>query len=138
MVRPIAHHRWTPILPTLPIPEGTRPRVMVYTSQSRDDYQVILRSDLAKDYDFQIIEIKQGPFISTIIVNIYNNTPANGEAKWMVERLRRVTLPIGLPTIITGDWNAHQPWWEPKHFKNRDEEPTRHATDLAEWLNAGC
>src|ERR1700693_4558434 len=57
---PVAHQCWTPILPTLPIPEGNQPRVMAYTSRSRDDYSVILRLDLAKNYDFQILEVKQG------------------------------------------------------------------------------
>lgn len=131
---PVADDRWTPILPLLPIPDDERPRVMAYASRLRPDVETTLRSDLAKDLDFQILEIRQPPFRPTLIFNIYNNTAINGSEGWTFNRATLCRIPPQTPVIMTGDWNTHHPWWEPKRFEDRNTQPDRRSNTLTEWL----
>lgn len=118
---------WTPILPATPIKDGQRPRTMAYTRR-RDDFTVMLRSDIAKDLDVQVLEVVQATHPSTFLVNIYNNDKKQGRRS-ATKRLQHLALPMNNPIIITGDWNLHHPLW------SRSAGPANDSTEqTADWL----
>ncbi|KAL6298876.1 hypothetical protein BKA93DRAFT_706866, partial [Sparassis latifolia] len=103
---------WQPILPISTLTAVDRPRVMAYVAK-RDDFTVTLRSDIIQDLDIQVLEVQQHPHPPTLLVNVYNQPPIHDHhAAWTAERLRQVHLPPEVPTVISGDWNAHHRMWE--------------------------
>jgi hypothetical protein len=109
-----AHPGWD----TLP-PEAaptSRPRVLAYTKK-RPDLKVTLRSDLFSDPDLQVLEVRQQPHASFLIINLYNNSTPPTEASSVPED-RRARDPKALerlwespnlqtimayPVVIVGD-----------------------------------
>ncbi|KAF5374648.1 hypothetical protein D9615_009020 [Tricholomella constricta] len=130
-VGPVAHHVWTPILPIATIPRGHRPRVMAYVN-SRPDFSVTLRSDIAQDLDIQVLDIQQANYPTTTIVNIYNQPRSKNPTDRRPDasvRLQTLRLPEDDPVIISGDWNQHHPDWS---IGNRP--PSTKTRQLVEWL----
>lgn len=125
---------WTPIPPMARIPEDRRPRVMTYVKK-RQDFQVTLRSDLAKDLDIQILDITQANYPTVTIVNVYNQ-PRNRNTQITEadasERLRAISLPEERPVILSGDWNQHHPAWS-----KGEPQPTERTEELIEWMQSG-
>ncbi|KAI6118324.1 hypothetical protein F5141DRAFT_963582, partial [Pisolithus sp. B1] len=107
---PVAGPGWTPTLPVQPIPDEITPRVMAYVRR-RNDFTVMLRSDLAKDADIQILQIDQPPHTPVIVANIYNQRAGDDPCSWTLDRLVNTVLPYNLPLVISGDWNLHHPLW---------------------------
>ena len=125
---PVALSSWNPILPLQPIPEDLIPRTMVYY-RCREDFHVMLRSDLVSNADIQVLQVDQPPNPPTLIVNIYNQRAGDDHNSWSVDRLRNIALPENVPVIISGDFNMHHPLWaidEPR--------PNPKAEVLIEWL----
>ncbi|KDQ50825.1 hypothetical protein JAAARDRAFT_51103 [Jaapia argillacea MUCL 33604] len=57
---PVAHPAWRPILPVATVEPGHHPQVMAYV-QEQTDFMVTLWSDIAQDYDIQVLDIHQDP-----------------------------------------------------------------------------
>ena len=123
---------WNPILPLQPIPDDLTPRTMAYY-RHRDDFHVMLRSDLVSDADIQILQVDQPPNPLTLIVNIYNQRAGDDHNSWSVDRLHNIALPENVPVVVSGDLNMHHPLWaidEPR--------PNARAKTFVEWLVDKC
>jgi hypothetical protein len=78
---------WQQITPTQPVSAECIPRVITYYKDC-EDFSVVLRSDLAKDLDFQVLEVLQAPHPPVLITNIYNQKPGQEEVdEWTSDRL---------------------------------------------------
>jgi hypothetical protein len=97
---------WTVLPPVLPIPVGSAPRVLTYFHR-RGDFTVSVRMDIAQDLDLQFLEVRQGPFPPTLILNLYNQVSVDNPNQWSIDRLMEISLPSSIPVILTGDWNLH-------------------------------
>jgi hypothetical protein len=64
-----------------------------------------MRSDIATDPDFQILELSQKPHTLIIIFNIYKAKDANNIHT--IDRRKLLPVPQTQNTIYTGDWNLH-------------------------------
>ena len=129
---PVALQGWSTILPVTSLNENTpRPRTLTYF-RARADFSITLRSDLIEDRDIQILEITQTDQPTTIIVNVYNDSPRGEQC--ILYKLREIfnTLPAH-PTLITGDFNLHHPSWS---REDRALEQDQLATTVADWLAA--
>jgi ribonuclease HI len=118
---------WTVLPPVLPIPVGTAPRVLTYFHR-RGDFTVSVRMDMARDLDLQFLEVCQGKFPPTLIVNLYNQQSADSD-QWSVDRLMEIRLPPSVPVILTGDWNLHHELWE-----ILERPADLRANHVVEWL----
>jgi ribonuclease HI len=129
----VGHPEWIPILPVSLVPHDHIPRVMAY-ARRRGDFQVLLRTDLAKDLDFQFLEVRQGNFAPVHILNFYNQRPPpdDGDDEWSVDRLMQMHLPDRDRLVMTGDWNLHHPLW-----RVMEREPSARAVQVVEWLEQG-
>jgi hypothetical protein len=58
---PPAHKAWQPVIPIQTIRKGDRPKVLAYIRHNRSDFKVTMRSDIALNPNFQILEITQKP-----------------------------------------------------------------------------
>ena len=129
---PVALQGWSTILPVTSLNENTpRPRTLTYF-RARADFSITLRSDLIEDRDIQILEITQTDQPTTIIVNVYNDSPRGEQC--ILYKLREIfnTLPAH-PTLITGDFNLHHLSWS---REDRALEQDQLATTVADWLAA--
>ena len=97
----------------------------------RNDFSITLRSDLIEDRDIQILEISQTNQPTTIIINVYNDSPRGDQC--ILYKLRDIyhTLPTH-PTIITGDFNLHHPTWS---RDDRALDQDQIASTVADWLS---
>ncbi|KAI6148218.1 hypothetical protein EDD17DRAFT_1430055, partial [Pisolithus thermaeus] len=77
----------------------------------RNDFTVILCSDLALGVDMQILQIDQPPHMLVLVANIYNQRAGDDPHSWTLDHLINMTLPNNLPLVISGDWNLHHPLW---------------------------
>jgi hypothetical protein len=97
---------WQPIMPTSPVPEDRRPRVMAYI-RIEANLNIVAHSDLIDDLDIQILDVRcQGanqPI--TRLVNIYNQLAAEEVDGFSVDWLREIIFDKDIATILTGDWN---------------------------------
>jgi hypothetical protein len=119
---------WTVLPPVLPIPVGSAPRVLTYFHR-RGDFTVSVRMDIAQDLDLQFLEVRQGPFPPTLILNLYNQVSVDNPNQWSIDRLMEISLPSSIPVILTGDWNLHHELWEVL------ERPAdARAVQVVEWL----
>jgi hypothetical protein len=85
--------------------------------------------DIARDLDLQFLEIRQGRFPPTLIVNLYNQQSGDNTGQWSIDRLMEINLPSSIPVILTGDWNLHHELWE---VLECPADP--HADHVVEWL----
>ncbi|KAI0756035.1 hypothetical protein C8Q80DRAFT_1091141, partial [Daedaleopsis nitida] len=110
---PAAHPHWQPVLPKQDIPVHARPRVMCYYAK-RDDFNVVLRSDILEDLDAQVVEVCQRPHSAVLLVVVYNETELEGgdRQRWTLDRLWNVQFQPDVPTVFAGDWNAHHRMWQ--------------------------
>src|ERR1700748_1109571 len=127
----INQESWTVLPPVLPIPVGTAPRVLAYFHR-RGDFTVSVRLDIAQDLDLQFLEVRQGKFPPTIIVNLYNQQSGDHTDGWSIDRLMEIELPSSCPLIITGDWNLHHELWEVLEWP-----ADARADRVVEWLTDG-
>ncbi|KAF8573956.1 hypothetical protein K439DRAFT_1291190, partial [Ramaria rubella] len=102
---------WQPILPVQPIAADERPQVMAYIHR-RGDFSVTLRSNLTRDLDMMFLEVRQGTNTPFILGNIYNGRASENNAEWTLDRFLHLHLPVNIPYILTGNWNAHHTLWE--------------------------
>jgi hypothetical protein len=102
---PPAHKAWQPIIPIQTIRKGDRPRILTYARHNRSDIKVTMRSDIAIDPDFQIIEVTQKPHPPIFIINLYNSKDANNI--YTIDRVKQIPVPQQQMAIYTGDWNMH-------------------------------
>ncbi|PPQ92947.1 hypothetical protein CVT25_000111, partial [Psilocybe cyanescens] len=127
---PVALAGWTPIIPVTAPPPDFRPRTMAY-SRTRSDFSLTLRTDILEDKDIQILDVTQPGHDTITIINVYNDTPAQGHC--ILNRLRLLELSLDHPTIITGDFNLHHTLW------STDTTPlnahTQLTEDIVEWLS---
>jgi hypothetical protein len=87
-----AHKAWQPFIPIQSICTGDCPRVLTYIRHNRSDLKVTLRSDLALDPDFQILEIMQKPHTPIFIINIYNGKDTNNI--YTIDRIKQIPVPV--------------------------------------------
>ncbi|KAJ6487787.1 Endonuclease/exonuclease/phosphatase, partial [Mycena sanguinolenta] len=100
-------------------------KVMVYY-QKRADFEVTLRSDIAKDPDIQIVEVSQHGALTTTFVNVYNDTKQRRSA---AVRIRSLNLPQDQPVIYLGDFNLHHELWS-----CLDKHSNTHSRSFLEWI----
>ena len=128
---PVALQGWSTILPVTSLNENSpRPRTLTYY-RPRTDFSITLRSDIIEDRDIQILEISQTDQPTTIIINVYNDTPRGDQC--ILYKLRDIyhSLPAH-PTLITGDFNLHHPTWS---RDDRALEQDQISTTVADWLS---
>ncbi|KAI6138429.1 hypothetical protein EDD17DRAFT_1454024, partial [Pisolithus thermaeus] len=77
----------------------------------RNNFTVMLCSDLAMDVDIQILQIDQLPHTLVIVANIYNQRAGDDLQSWTLDCLQNIVLLNNLPLVISGDWNLHHPMW---------------------------
>ena len=127
---PVALKGWSTILPvTSRNPNSPRPRTLTYF-RPRNDFTITLRTDLLEDRDAQVLEINQANHPSTLIINVYNDSPKGDLC--ILNKLRDVydSFPNS-PTLITGNFNLHHPIWS---RKDRALDHDQLSTSIAEWL----
>ena len=96
-----------------------------------------LRTDIAQDLDFMILDIGREnatwPHIS--LINIYNQKTQNPHMEmiheWMADRLQNQIPNHLTPTIIVGDWNMRDPSWD-----DGVPAPTPNMRQTLEWLHS--
>jgi ribonuclease HI len=104
--RSINHPSFTQVFPNY---STVRPRVMFYILKS---YKISLALTSPKDPDCVIIDLID---LKIQLINIYNATHPN-----IVNSIptiqRKDLLPANLAanTVIVGDFNTHNPWWDPR------------------------
>ena len=125
---PVHHGGYTPILPVQQVPDDKAPRVMAYV-RTRADFTITLRSDLASDLDFQILELRQDPHPPILLVNMYNREQADDARLTTFDRFKLLQLP-DMPTIISGDMNVHHPMWE-----SWAPNPGPRAVAFVDWMD---
>jgi endonuclease/exonuclease/phosphatase family metal-dependent hydrolase len=86
-----------------------------------------MRSDLALDPDFQILEVTQKPHSPIFISNLYNGKDANNI--YTISRLKQIPVPQQQMVIYTGDWNLHHANW------SLDGTTRGQATQHKNWLD---
>ena len=127
---PVALKGWSTILPVTSLNTNSpRPRTLTYF-RPRLDLSITLRSDILEDRDIQILEISQTEQPSTLVINVYNDSPRGDQC--VLYKLRNIfnSLP-NHPTLITGDFNLHHPSWS---RDDRALEQDQLATSVADWL----
>jgi ribonuclease HI len=88
-----------------------RARTMAFISTTNPYIQVSERPDLSKDSDLQVLELSTPSIPAVVVANLYNESlPGRIPTPRTIER-SLVTKEFPPRTIITGDMNAHHPWW---------------------------
>src|SRR5258708_38273805 len=125
---------WQVVLPTPTIKENKCHRVAAYY-RLQTGIEMTLRTDICKDLDFMILDVKwEGSRHPPIcIINIYNQTELGEtqEQRYTTDRLARINLHPGTPTIITGDWNLHHNNWN--SAVEIESTPAR-TQEVVDWL----
>jgi hypothetical protein len=124
---PPAHKAWQPIIPIQTIRKGDRPRILTYARHNRSDIKITMRSDIAIDPDFQILEVTQKPHPPIFIINLYNGKDTNNI--YTIDRLKQIPVPQQQMAIYTGDWNIHHTNW------SLDGSTRGQATQHKNWLD---
>jgi hypothetical protein len=86
-----------------------------------------MRSNIAIDPDFQILEVTQKPHPPIFIINLYNSKDANNI--YTIDRLKQIPVPQQQIAIYTGDWNIHHTNW------SLDSSTRGRATQHKNWLD---
>ena len=125
---------WQVILPTPTVRENECPRVTVYYRLGAG-IDITLRLDISTDLDFMILDVKHegSKHPPTRVINIYNQTELgeSQEPDYTTDRLASIHLHLGLPMIITGDWNLHHNLWD--SMVAAESTPTR-TQEVVDWL----
>ena len=109
-----------------PSPASLRPRVVTYITRSLPPTTTITPKNEIIDPDIQFLSLQLINHAPITIINIYNEkSQLPHENTYTVDRILTST-PLSQHTIITGDFNAHHPWW------NSNSTPKR-ADTLVEW-----
>jgi hypothetical protein len=124
---PPAHNTWKPYIPIQSIRQGDCPRVITYFRHNRSDIKITMRSDIATDPDFQILELSQKPYTPIIIFNIYNAKDANNTHT--LDKIKLLPVPQTQNAIYTGDWNLHHATW------SLDGTTRGQASHHKEWID---
>ena len=121
---------WQPIMPSSSIPEDRRPRVMAYV-RAEARLEVVSRSDIINDLDIQVLDVKRQGVNqpTTRLVNIYNQSAAEEEEGFSVDRLQEAVFDGTVATILTGDWNLRHPI-----CRVMDGNGDQRANDTVSWL----
>jgi hypothetical protein len=99
---------WTPILPKSTLnPGDPLPRVMTYF-RHRQDFKIMLWSDITQDRDIQVLEVTQERALKTTIMVVYNDPK---ETRPAIKRMKYLDIPNNHLIIYTGDWNIHHELW---------------------------
>jgi hypothetical protein len=86
-----------------------------------------MRSDIAIDPDFQILELSQKPYTPIIIFNIYNAKDTNNT--YTLDKIKLIPVPQTQNAIYTGDWNLHHATW------SLDRTTRGQASHHKEWID---
>src|SRR5690606_33480068 len=83
--------------------------------------QVTAQTDLSPDPDLQILGVSTADIPPIYLYNIYNQNTPTLNTRVIDRILMNPTYTLPKRTIITGDFNAHHPWWNStRPAKNAD------------------
>jgi hypothetical protein len=105
-------------------------RVVAYVLDKQLSLQVTPRLDLIDSPYVLPLEVFPPNGTSYLIYNIYNRALTARHA------IQNLTFPPRDPTkltVMTGDFNAHSPYWEPRHVRT-----SPNAVMLEQWIDAGA
>ena len=127
----VSHPSFQSIIP--PSIDNRRARVVAFISTTNPHLRTTSRPDLCNDPDLMILEVKTGSIPPTFLANIYNETLPEGAQRNHQYTVERELVRLDLPTrtIVTGDFNAHHPWWNSFKPPIRSEHLVQWAEDKA-------
>lgn len=112
----------------LPEYQELRSRVAIY-SRKQSRFQACLRTDICSNNDILVIDIQdiKNQLQNIQLINIYNEKSLKeNNNNWTVQR-ELLALKPQKYSIVCGDFNAHNPWW------NSESQAIR-SSDLVDWL----
>ena len=104
---------------------STRPRVMAYIRKNTVDFSPVLSME---DPDAQLIEVYG--LETFLILNVYNER--RGPDRLYTDQRVLTQMDLHKPAIIAGDFNRHNPWWNPAANPDRITE----LKELVRWLES--